>query len=210
MPGEQLSSSAPSPARWAAAGALGGASVVGMLWALLGRAPLPLQPVAVPPTAAIETTPVLESTPSLPVAAPDASAPTVTNGPPPSVPDRASPGPAPVAARSPEPDRAHESPETTGRTASPGSTPRVDPAPRPEPAPASLAPDPDAAASRLDINTASKAELELLPRIGPTLAQRIIEFREAEGRIRSLTHLTDVKGIGVRTAEILEPYIRFD
>ena len=40
MPGEQLSSSAPSPARWAAAGALGGASVVGMLWALLGRAPL--------------------------------------------------------------------------------------------------------------------------------------------------------------------------
>ena len=29
----------PSPTRWAAAGFLGGASVVGMLWAILGRAP---------------------------------------------------------------------------------------------------------------------------------------------------------------------------
>ena len=34
----------PSPLRWAGAGMIGGASIVGMLWSILGRAPLPLAP----------------------------------------------------------------------------------------------------------------------------------------------------------------------
>lgn len=63
---------------------------------------------------------------------------------------------------------------------------------------------------RLDINRATLAELDLLPNIGPKLAGRIIAFRDNEGPIRSLTHLTDIDGIGVRTAEAIEPYIRFE
>jgi competence protein ComEA len=62
----------------------------------------------------------------------------------------------------------------------------------------------------LNINTATLAELELLPRVGPTLAGRIIEHREANGPIRSLSDLMKVKGIGARTAEALAPYLRFE
>jgi len=62
----------------------------------------------------------------------------------------------------------------------------------------------------LNINTATLAELELLPRVGPTLAGRIIEHRETNGPIRSLSDLMKVRGIGARTAEALAPYIRFE
>ncbi|MCX7750709.1 MAG: 5'-nucleotidase C-terminal domain-containing protein [Candidatus Bipolaricaulota bacterium] len=48
----------------------------------------------------------------------------------------------------------------------------------------------------LNINTASQKELETLPRIGPTLAQRIIEYREAKGGFKALEELLEVKGIG--------------
>ena len=42
----------------------------------------------------------------------------------------------------------------------------------------------------LDVNRATQQELELLPRIGPTLAARIVEERERGGPYRSLTDLT--------------------
>lgn len=48
----------------------------------------------------------------------------------------------------------------------------------------------------VNINTASQAELETLPRIGPALAQRIIAWREANGRFRSVQDLLAVPGIG--------------
>jgi competence protein ComEA len=57
----------------------------------------------------------------------------------------------------------------------------------------------------LDLNRASAEELELLPRIGPTLARRIIEDREQRGPFRSVHDLTRVRGIGPRTLEGLAP-----
>lgn len=48
----------------------------------------------------------------------------------------------------------------------------------------------------VDLNTADQAALETLPRIGPALAQRIIEWREANGRFRSVDDLLAVPGIG--------------
>lgn len=85
--------------------------------------------------------------------------------------------------------------------------PDAQPAPRQTLAPTTII---QAGTDRLDINTASAAQLELLPRIGPALAARIIAFRDNEGPIRSLTHLADVDGIGIRTIELIEPYLRFD
>ncbi len=49
---------------------------------------------------------------------------------------------------------------------------------------------------RIDINTADQAQLETLPRIGPALAQRIIQWRETNGRFRSVDDLLAVPGIG--------------
>jgi competence protein ComEA len=48
----------------------------------------------------------------------------------------------------------------------------------------------------IDLNTADLAALETLPRIGPALAQRILDWREENGRFRSVDDLLGVPGIG--------------
>lgn len=63
------------------------------------------------------------------------------------------------------------------------------------------------ARGRLDLNTASQAELELLPGIGPRTATRIIEFRSQVRAIRDVDELLNVKGIGRRTVERLRPLV---
>ncbi len=49
---------------------------------------------------------------------------------------------------------------------------------------------------RIDLNTADQAALETLPRIGPALAERIISWREENGRFQSVDDLLAVPGIG--------------
>jgi competence protein ComEA len=48
----------------------------------------------------------------------------------------------------------------------------------------------------IDINTASSAELETLPGIGPTTAQKIIEYRQTNGAFVSIEDIINVSGIG--------------
>ena len=51
----------------------------------------------------------------------------------------------------------------------------------------------------MNINTATAAELETLPRIGPTMAQRIVEYRQANGPFESIEEIQEVPGIGPKT-----------
>ena len=57
------------------------------------------------------------------------------------------------------------------------------------------------AGSRININTATSQQLQTLPRIGPALAQRIIEYRQISGEFSTVDDLTNVKGIGEKTLE---------
>lgn len=61
---------------------------------------------------------------------------------------------------------------------------------------------------RININTASLEQLQLLPGIGQTIARRIIEYREKHGRFSSITELLDVDGIGNVKYKELEPYVK--
>ena len=63
-----------------------------------------------------------------------------------------------------------------------------------------------AASGKVNINTASAEQLELLPRIGPSIAARIVEYRESQ-RFGAVEDLLLVKGIGEKTFELLEEYV---
>ena len=72
---------------------------------------------------------------------------------------------------------------------------------------ASMAPAAGPAHGVVNVNTATADQLQLLPRIGPSLAQRIVEFRKANGEFKSVDELVAVKGIGERSLERLRPYV---
>ena len=50
-------------------------------------------------------------------------------------------------------------------------------------------------------------ELMLLPRIGPSVAQRIVEFRDKNGRFKATEDLLLVRGVGEKTFELIEPHV---
>jgi competence protein ComEA helix-hairpin-helix repeat region len=51
-------------------------------------------------------------------------------------------------------------------------------------------------AGKVSVNTADRGELEKLPGIGPVLAQRILDYRQANGPFRNVTELKRISGIG--------------
>ncbi|SHK21860.1 ComEA family DNA-binding protein [Rhodothermus profundi] len=62
----------------------------------------------------------------------------------------------------------------------------------------------------LNVNTATAEELERLPRIGPVLARRIVEYRKTHGPFRHVDELEAVPGIGPKTLQELRPLIRVE
>lgn len=85
-----------------------------------------------------------------------------------------------VAAEAPEAPEEPETPEAPEEPAAPEETET----------------EPDGMASRVNLNTADAAALESLPGIGPALAQRIIDYRTANGPFQTTAEIQDVRGIG--------------
>lgn len=65
------------------------------------------------------------------------------------------------------------------------------------------------ATESININTASAGELESLPGIGKTIAQRIIDYRTVNGLFTSYTDLLRVKGLGEKKIDNLKGKIVF-
>lgn len=63
---------------------------------------------------------------------------------------------------------------------------------------------------KINVNTATAAELDTLPGIGPTLAQRIVDYRTRQGAFTSADDLDNVSGIGMSLIDQLRDFVRFD
>ena len=63
-------------------------------------------------------------------------------------------------------------------------------------------------AAPVSLTTATIEQLDQLDGIGPTLAQRIIEFRDQNGGFRSLGQLQEVEGIGEKRFASLQEAVR--
>jgi competence protein ComEA len=68
-------------------------------------------------------------------------------------------------------------------------------------------PRPGAAAATLNLNTATVAQLEALPGIGKSTAERIVEYRQKSGGFKKVEELMNVKGIGEKSFLKLKPLI---
>lgn len=86
------------------------------------------------------------------------------------------------------------------QTASAGSSPASNPKPSPSAPRGSL----------LNLNTATAAQLQALPGIGPSMAQRLIDKRTTLGSFRSWDDVDAVEGIGPTTLEKLKAAATID
>ena len=60
---------------------------------------------------------------------------------------------------------------------------------------------------KVNVNTADLDKLCLLPGIGESLGQRIIDYREENGKFASLDELAEIDGIGEKTLKDIKMYI---
>jgi competence protein ComEA len=60
---------------------------------------------------------------------------------------------------------------------------------------------------KVNINTAAASELETLPRIGPKVAQRIVDFRTKNGAFKKAEDIMKVQGIGEKVYEGIKDLI---
>jgi competence protein ComEA len=65
-----------------------------------------------------------------------------------------------------------------------------------------------ATASVVDLNTATLAQLDTLPGVGPVTAQAILDYRAKHGRFTKVEELEEVDGIGTKTYAQIAPHVR--
>lgn len=63
------------------------------------------------------------------------------------------------------------------------------------------------AKGKVNVNTADASQLALLPRVGPSLAKKILDFRKQNGPFKSTDDLMLVRGMGEKTYQLVKPYV---
>ena len=67
-----------------------------------------------------------------------------------------------------------------------------------------------ASGEQIALNTATEADLERLPSVGPSMAGRILAYRQQAGRFEKIEDLTQVTGIGPKKFAKIAPFVRLD
>lgn len=67
--------------------------------------------------------------------------------------------------------------------------------------------DAEAPSGRINLNSASAIELQMIPGIGEVLSQRIIDYRDANGGFQTVQELMEIKGIGEKTFAKIADYV---
>ncbi len=62
--------------------------------------------------------------------------------------------------------------------------------------------------SAVDVNTAGLEELQSLPSVGATTAQKILDYRQSHGAFKSVEELMGVKGIGAKKLEKMRAFVK--
>ncbi|HEV7503920.1 MAG TPA: helix-hairpin-helix domain-containing protein [Thermoanaerobaculia bacterium] len=60
---------------------------------------------------------------------------------------------------------------------------------------------------RVNINSADSSQLSMLPRVGPSVADRIVDYRKDNGPFKKPEDLMLVQGIGEKTFQLIKPYL---
>lgn len=60
---------------------------------------------------------------------------------------------------------------------------------------------------KININTATVEQLTAITGIGPSIAQRIVDYRQENGQFTSIDEIVNVRGIGAKTFEKIKAYI---
>ncbi len=60
---------------------------------------------------------------------------------------------------------------------------------------------------KIDVNRAGRRDLEAITGIGPSLSERIIQYREEHGNFQEMSGLLDVRGIGPKSLSKIEEYL---
>ncbi|HSS75517.1 MAG TPA: helix-hairpin-helix domain-containing protein [Thermoanaerobaculia bacterium] len=77
----------------------------------------------------------------------------------------------------------------------------------PAPGKAEVKADKPEVTKRVNINNADSSQLSMLPRVGPSVADRIVEYRKDNGPFKKTEDLMLVQGIGEKTFQLLKPYL---
>ncbi len=64
-----------------------------------------------------------------------------------------------------------------------------------------------AASGVINVNSASAEQIALLPRVGPKLADRVVEYRKTNGPFKKIEDLMEVKGVGEKLFVVLRPHL---
>jgi competence protein ComEA len=59
----------------------------------------------------------------------------------------------------------------------------------------------------INVNSADSSQLAMLPRVGPSVADRIVDYRKQNGPFKKAEDLMLVQGIGEKTFQLLKPYV---